>query len=313
MLRHLLSIVLASLLVACGSAAPTAQPAGALQASPAPVTPAATARPTLVDARIAPPGTRTLVIASGERVERDGVAYTFSLSSKDTTASPDEQAITLDVTIENIASTKRVHYHPIALSLSDSAGYVYTPEEAVGALERSFVPVGQQMAASATFHLPAAAKGLLVTFTPLAATDEALFAVPLDNEPAAQITPLQGPRVEADGYAVTVVSVSRGDVRLHDGSAAANRLILEVAVDNESGAKALNVMPDYFRLKRTMDTNYPAEWISDPQALNAAHLHPGMRARGLLAFDVPTDPAGYTLIYEPIPRSDFSMRLAVQE
>jgi hypothetical protein len=119
--------------------------------------------------------------------------------------------------------------------------------------------------------------------------------------------------VESNGYVVTVVSVSRGDVRLHDGSEGANRLILEVDVDNESGAKAINVMPDYFRLKRTMNTNYPAEWLSGPRALEAAHLQPGMGARGLIAFDVPADPAGYTLIYEPIAKDNFDMRLAVHE
>jgi hypothetical protein len=318
MRRRIVSIVLASLLVACGSADPTARPAGSIPASPAPASPAPatttpTARPALVDARIAPPGTRTQVIAPGQRFERDGAAYAFSVASAAPAATPGEQVITIEVAIENIASAKRVLYHPLALTMSDSDGYVYKPAEIASTPERSVVPVGQQMVELATFSLPAAAQGLLLTFTPLAATDDALFAVPLDAQTAAQITPLEGPRVEADGYVVTVVSVSRGDVRLHDGSAGTNRLIIEVAVDNEAGAKALNVMPDYFRLKRTMDTNYPAEWISASRAMNAAHLQPGMRARGLLAFDVPADPAGYTLIYEPILLSDFDMRLAVHE
>jgi hypothetical protein len=311
--RFLVSLVLASLLVACGSAAPTTQPAGSSPASSAPATPAATARPALVDARIAPPGTRTQVIAPGERFERDGVAYAFIPIGADSTASPGEQVITLDIAIENISSAKRVNYIPIALSISDSDGYIYKPVESTSTLERTFVPVGQKIEQRATFHLPAAANGLLLTYTPQAATDDALFAVPLDNQSAAQITPIEGPHVADDGYAVTVVSVSRGDVQLHDGSVATNRLILEVAVDNESGNGALNVMPDYFRLKRTMNTNYPAEWLSGPRALEAAHLQPGMRVRGLIAFDVPADPAGYTLIYEPTMGTNFDMRLAVQE
>jgi hypothetical protein len=308
----MVSIVLASLLVACGSADPTARPAASIPASAVPASPTALFMPDLTETRIAPPGSGTLLIPPGERVERDGVAYSFIVAGKDV-SSAGEQVIAFDVHIENIASAKRVHYHPIALSISDSAGYVYKPEEVAGTQERTFVPAGQQIMQSATFRLPAGADGLLLTFTPVAATDNALIAMPLTNEKSAHITPLEGPRVEADGYAVTVVGVSRGDVRLRDGSTAANRLILEVAVDNQAGTKALNVMPDYFRLKRTMDTNYPAEWLSDPHSLNAAHLQPGMRARGLIAFDVPADPAGYTLIYAPILRSDFDMKLAVQE
>jgi hypothetical protein len=69
----------------------------------------------------------------------------------------------------------------------------------------------------------------------------------------------------------------------------------------------------WWSARAATDTNYPAERISDLQALSAAHLQPGMSARSLLAFDVPADPAGYTLIYEPVPRSDFSLKLAVQE
>ena len=310
--RRMLSIILASLLVACGPADPTPQPAGSVPASSVPVSPTALFQPDLTETRIAPPGTRTMLIPPGEHVERDGVAYSFIMERKDT-SSTGEQVIAFDVLIENIASAKRVHYHPIALSISDSRGYVYKPEETASTPDRTFVPVGQRIMPTATFRLPAAADGLLLTFTPLAATDDALIAMPLDNEHTAQITPLEGPRVEADGYVVTVVGVSRGDVRLRDGSTAANRLILEVAVDNEDGKKALNVMPSYFRLKRTIDTNYPAERISDLQVLNAAHLQPGMRARGLIAFDVPADPAGYTLIYEPILLSGFSMKLAFQE
>jgi hypothetical protein len=74
------------------------------------------------------------------------VAYAFPLVRTDTPSagSPDEQLITLDVTIENIASAKRVHYHPVALALSDSEGYVYKPEEVAGTPARSFVAGGQK-------------------------------------------------------------------------------------------------------------------------------------------------------------------------
>jgi hypothetical protein len=85
-------------------------------------------------------------------------------------------------------------------------------------------------------------------------------------------------------------------------------LLLDVAVDNVDAKEPLKMIYNFFSLDGAQSLP-----LGESQALQAAFLRPGMRIRGLLAFDVNGEPAGYTLVFQSQDPQDFRLKLDLQE
>lgn len=110
-----------------------------------------------------------------------------------------------------------------------------------------------------------------------------------------------GDRVESAGVALTVNGVKRADSLSQVQRAKPGRtyLVADVTVENTGRDKA-PYNPLYFKVKDANGYEYTGIPSGTDQSLKSGELQPGDKARGTVAFDVPSDAAGLVMSYQPI-------------
>lgn len=116
----------------------------------------------------------------GQRIEVNGVAFTIAQVSAVTeydqgsgaikTAKPGNVFVVLDVTIENVGHDEIV-YNPLFFKVKDSEGFEYeadlfAPEPKLQSMGK--LPRGEKVRGNVALEVPAAAKGLAVSVSPIA-------------------------------------------------------------------------------------------------------------------------------------------------
>jgi uncharacterized protein DUF4352 len=122
--------------------------------------------------------------------------------------------------------------------------------------------------------------------------------------PPAVTVGVVGERVESNGIALTVNSVSAVESVNEFSKPKEGNVFLVVDVTIESVDKdPANYNPLYFRVKDADGFEYSYNFTAPDPTLKSGELSPGDKARGNVAFEVPADAKGLVLSYKAI---DFS-------
>lgn len=110
-----------------------------------------------------------------------------------------------------------------------------------------------------------------------------------------------GQRVESGGIAVTVVGVQRAEALGQFLRAKPGRtyVIADVLIESVSRDNA-PYNPLYFKVKDSEGQEYNGSLIGDDKSLKSGELPRGDKARGTVAFDVPTTATGLVASYQPV-------------
>jgi hypothetical protein len=110
-----------------------------------------------------------------------------------------------------------------------------------------------------------------------------------------------GQRIESAGIALTVNSVEKKGELNQFMKAKPERtyLIADVTLENATRERA-PYNPLYFKVKDAEGYEYSGSAIGDDKALKSGELASGERARGTVAFDVPSSAKGLVLSYQPL-------------
>lgn len=132
--------------------------------------------------------------------------------------------------------------------------------------------------------------------------------------PAATAAPIAlgqvGDRIESNGIALTVNSVSATDNVNDVFKPKEGNIFLVADVTIESVDKdPANYNPLYFKVKDADGFEYSYAFTSPDPSLKSGELSPGDKARGNVAFEVPTGATGLVLSYKAI---DFSGDEAIE-
>jgi hypothetical protein len=109
-----------------------------------------------------------------------------------------------------------------------------------------------------------------------------------------------GDRVEAGGIALTINSART--LASFDYSTAAEGktyLVVDALLENVS-RDAAPYNPLYFSVKDADSFEYTATMLAPDPSLKSGELARGEKARGNVAFEIPTSAAGLVLTYEPL-------------
>lgn len=110
-----------------------------------------------------------------------------------------------------------------------------------------------------------------------------------------------GDRIESDGVALTVHSVSAVDNvdDIFKPDAGNIFLVADVTIESvDKDAAAYN--PLYFKVKDADGFEYNVTLTAPDPSLKSGELSAGEKARGNIAFEVPADATGLVLSYKPI-------------
>jgi Domain of unknown function (DUF4352) len=120
---------------------------------------------------------------------------------------------------------------------------------------------------------------------------------PTSAAPVAKV----GERVVSGGIALTVNSVTRTDSLGQFQKAKPGRVfvVADVTVESVTREKAV-YNPLYFKAKDADGYEYTASLLAGDQGLKSGELNPGEKARGTVAFDVPSEAKGLIMSYQPI-------------
>lgn len=135
------------------------------------------------------------------------------------------------------------------------------------------------------------------TATPRATTAPGATSAPVATAALGQV----GDRVEANGIALTVNSVSAVDnvddiFKPDEGNIF---LVADVTIESvDQDAAAYN--PLYFKVKDADGFEYNVTLTAPDPSLKSGELSPGDKARGNIAFEVPADATGLVLAYKAI-------------
>jgi cytoskeletal protein RodZ len=134
-----------------------------------------------------------------------------------------------------------------------------------------------------------------------AAAEKQAPAQPAAQKEAAPTTARVGQRIESAGVALTVNSVNRTDALGQFMKAKPDRTYVVADVTIEAaGRDKTPYNPLYFKVKDAEGYEYSGSAVGADNSLKSGELASGERARGTVAFDVPTAARGLVLSYQPV-------------